>query len=128
MFVLTPRPINAPTSQVGEVAVVRTPVSYKCRWGLNNVNYTPSLTLPAGEGTRVVVQFAPSPRTFGEREQLFLSRQAKVTDAGEGLKNYHSIQHPPTLFGYFPRKGGQKRQRSISAYSSPSKILVIARE
>ncbi len=126
MFVLTPRPIIAFPSQVGEVAVVRTPVSYKCGWGLNNVKSTPSLTLPAGEGTRVVVQFAPSPRTFGEREQLFLSRQAKVTDAGEGLKNYHSIQHTP--FGYFPRKGGQKRQRSISAYSSPSKILVIARE
>ena len=30
-----PRPITAPTSQVGEVAVVRTLVSYKCGWGSN---------------------------------------------------------------------------------------------
>ena len=33
---LPSRPITAPTSQVGEVAVVRTPVSYKCGRGLNN--------------------------------------------------------------------------------------------
>ena len=32
---LPPRPITAFTSQVGEVAVVRTPVSYKCGRGLN---------------------------------------------------------------------------------------------
>ncbi len=122
MFVLTPRPIIAFPSQVGEVAVVRTPVSYKCGWGLNNVKSTPSLTLPAGEGTRVVVQFAPSPRTFGEREQLFLSRQAKVTDAGEGLKNYHSIQHPPTPFGYFPRKGGRSGSVRLAHIHHPLKF------
>ena len=122
IFAFTPRPIIAPTSQVGEVAVVRTPVSYKCGWGLNNVKYTPSLTLPAGEGMRVVVQFAPSPRTFEEREQLFLSRQAKVTDAGEGLKNYHSIQHPPTPFGYFPRKGGRCNSAQLAHIHHPLKF------
>ena len=59
---LTPRPITALTSQVGEVAVVRTPESYKCGWGLNNVKSTPTLTLPAGEGTRVVARLAHIPR------------------------------------------------------------------
>ena len=58
---LPPRPITAPTSQVGEVAVVRTSVSYKCGWGSNNKNLTPSLTLPAGEGTRVAARLAHIP-------------------------------------------------------------------
>ena len=56
-----PRPITAPTSQVGEVAVVRTPVSYKCGRGSNNKKLTPSLTLPAGEGTRVVARLVYIP-------------------------------------------------------------------
>ena len=58
----SPRPIIAPTSQVGEVAVVRTLASYKCGWGSNNKKLTPSLTLPAGERTRVVVRLAHIPR------------------------------------------------------------------
>ena len=36
-----------------------------------------------------------------------MSRQAKVTDAGEGLSNYYLHYYPPTPFGYFPRKGGR---------------------
>ena len=142
IFTSSPRPITAPTSQVGEVAVVRTSVSYKCGWGINNVKYTPTLTLPAGEGTRVVVrlahiprpllemviilkesapiltfprregmrvvaQLAHSPRPFGEREQLFLSRQAKVTDAGEGLKNQQLKQHPLPPSGTSPARGAE---------------------
>ncbi len=58
---VTPRPITALTSQVGEVAVVRALASYKCGWGSDNKKLTPSLTLPTGEGARVVVQLAHSP-------------------------------------------------------------------
>ena len=58
---LPPRPITAFTSQVGEVAVVRALASYKCGWGSDNKKLTPSLTLPTGEGARVVVQLAHSP-------------------------------------------------------------------
>ena len=43
MSACSPRPITAPTSQVGEVAVVRTPVSYKCGWGSNKTNPHPNL-------------------------------------------------------------------------------------
>ena len=39
----SPRPITASTSQVGEVAVVRTPVSYKCGWGSDKTNPHPNL-------------------------------------------------------------------------------------
>ena len=57
--------------------------------------------LPTSQNTFTPdAQLAHIPRPFGEREQLFLSRQAKVTDAGEGLKNYLFTQHPPTPFGY----------------------------
>ena len=50
--------ITALTSPIGEVAVVRASASYRCGWGSDNVKDTPSLTLPAGEGMRVVVQLA----------------------------------------------------------------------
>ena len=40
------------------------------------------------------IQLTHTPRPFGEREQLFLSRQAKVTDAGEGLNIILTITHP----------------------------------
>ena len=79
MSACSPRPINAPTSQVGEVAVVRTPVSYKCGWGSVKAIPHPNLLEPPG----------------------------KIYGCGSGLKNYYSIQHPPTPFGYFPRKGGR---------------------
>ena len=254
---LPSRPITAPTSQVGEVAVVRTPVSYKCGRGLNKTNPHPNLPgvnilvwyailqagciypwkecacvaqlahiprplkttslrgnihsarsnperitqlkmvgwvkpnnnnmdcrvapaprndtklvgLPTSQNTFTPdAQLAHIPRPFGEREQLFLSRQAKVTDAGEGLninrtithpslpsyregtradaqltyfprplweraefvselcelrnsgeglKNYHPTQHPPTPFGYFPRKGG----RGSCAHLTPMPLV-----
>ena len=78
-----PCPIIAPTSQVGEVAVVRTPVSYKCGWGSDKTN--PHLNLPgvnilvwyvilqAGciypwKACACVIQLAHSPRSFGERD------------------------------------------------------------
>ena len=49
----SPRPITAPTSQVGEVAVVRTPVSYKCGWGSNKTNPHPNLP-----GVNILVWYA----------------------------------------------------------------------
>ena len=51
-----------------------------------------------------------------------MSRQAKVTDAGEGLKNYYSIQHPPTPFGYFPRKGGRCNSAQLAHIHHPLKF------
>ncbi len=129
------RPIIALTSQVGEVAVVRTPVSYKCGWGSNKTNPHPNLP-QLGKECACVAQLTYSPRPIGEsgfadgagetaktatppdseriesagallrrrnsesaeqiqdREQLFLSRQAKVTDAGEGLNINRTITHP----------------------------------
>ena len=68
IFAPISRPIIAPTSQVGEVAVVRTSVSYKCGWGSNNKKLTPFLTLPAGEGTRADAQLTYSPRPFGRAD------------------------------------------------------------
>ena len=56
---------------------MRTSVRYKCGWGLNNVKYTPSLPLPAGEGTRVVAQLAHIPhplKTTSLRENNHLDR------------------------------------------------------
>ena len=43
------RPIIALTSQVGEVAVVRTPVSYKCGWGSVKANPHPNQLEPSGK-------------------------------------------------------------------------------
>ncbi len=56
----SPRPIIAPTSQVGEVAVVRTSVSYKCGWGLNKTNPHPNLP-QLGKECACVVRLAYIP-------------------------------------------------------------------
>ena len=114
-------PITAPTSQVGEVAVVRTSVSYKCGWGLDNKKLTPSLTLPAGEGTRVAAQLARSPRPLWEREQMCLSRQAKVTDAGEGLNIILTIIHP-NLPLY---REGMRCRCSINVFFTPNNRVYL---
>ena len=53
IFTLSTRPIIALTSPVGEVAVVRTPVSYKCGWGLNKTNPHPNLP-----GVNILVWYA----------------------------------------------------------------------
>ena len=57
----SPRPIIAPTSQVGEVAVVRTSVSYKCGWGLNKTNPHPNLP-QLGKECAYVARLAHIPR------------------------------------------------------------------
>ena len=105
IFVLSLRPITAPTSQVGEVAVVRTPVSYKCGWGSVKANPHPNLP-QLGKECACVVQLAHSPRPLWERVE-FVSEPCELRNSGEGLKNYHSNHYPPTPFGYFPRKGGR---------------------
>ena len=51
------------------------------------------------EGTRADAKLARSPRPFGERAE-FVSEPCELRNSGEGLKNYYSIQHPPTPFGY----------------------------
>ncbi len=78
---------------------MRTPVSYKCGRGSDNKKLTPSLTLPAGEGTRVDAQLTYSPRPLWERVE-FVSEPCELRNSGEGLKNYYLKQHPPTPFGY----------------------------
>ena len=115
-------PITAPTSQVGEVAVVRTSVSYKCGWGSDNKKLPPrhrkttslrgnshstrsnpeqisqlknvgcvkpnnnNMDCRVAPAPRNDIQLTHTPRPFGE---------SGFADAGEGLKNYHFIQHPP---------------------------------
>ncbi len=87
-----------------------------CRVARAPRNDIQPVVLPTSQNTFTPdAQFAPSTRPFGEREQLFLSRQAKVTDAGEGLKNYHSIQHPPTPFGYCLGFASRSRSFTIGA-------------
>ena len=148
-----PRPIIAPTSQVGEVAVVRTPVSYKCGWGSNKTNPHPNLPgvnilvwyviLQAGciypwKECACVIQLAHFPCTFGEREQPLLSRKAKFTDAGEGLNIIRTITHPnlPSIReGAYvvvqsllsPRllNSTSLRGNSHSARSNPERILQL---
>ena len=88
------RPIIALTSQVGEVAVVRTPVSYKCGWGSDNIKNTPSLTLPAGEGTRAVAQLT------------HFFRPVKITSLRGGVNDFRSSVElaPQKLLSGFSRR------------------------
>ena len=148
-----PRPIIALTSQVGEVAVVRTPVSYKCGWGSNKTNPHPNLPgvnilvwyviLQAGciypwKECACVIQLAHFPRSFGEREQPLLSRKAKFTDAGEGLNIIRTITHPnlpsiregahvvvQSLLSPRLLNSTSLRGNSHSARSNPERILQL---
>ena len=61
IFTLSTRPIIALTSPVGEVAVVRTPVSYKCGWGSNKTNPHPNLP-QLGKECAYVARLAHIPR------------------------------------------------------------------
>ena len=72
---------------------MRTAVSYKCGWGSDKTNPHPNLP-QLGKECACVAQLTYSPRPIGKREQLFLNRQAKVTDAGEGLNINRTITHP----------------------------------
>ena len=51
------------------------------------------------EGTRADAKLARSPRPIGERAE-FVSELCELRNSGEGLKNYHPIQHPPTTSGH----------------------------
>ena len=85
MSACSPLPITAPTSQVGEVAVVRTPVSYKCGWGSVKTNPHPNLP-QLGKECACVAQLAYSPRPLWERAE-FVSEPCELRNSGEGLKN-----------------------------------------
>ena len=69
---------------------MRTPVSYKCGRGSNNKKLTPSLTLPAGEGTRAVVRLTCTPRPLWEREefQVELGRNLEIQERGSNSVKY----------------------------------------
>ena len=58
------------------------------------------------EGVRPIVQSTLSPRPLWRREQSYLRREAKATNAGEGLKTINQ-QYPPTVSDHFPLKGGR---------------------
>ena len=124
-----PCPIIAPTSQVGEVAVVRTPVSYKCGWGSDKTNPHPNLPgvnilvwyviLQAGciypwKACACVIQLAHFPRSFGKREE-FVSEPCELRNSGEGLKNHHSKHYPPTPFGYCLRFAPRSQNLTFGA-------------
>ena len=84
---------------------MRTPVSYKCGWGSDKTNPHPNLP-QLGKECACVTQLAHFPRPLWERAE-FVSELCELRNSGEGLKNYHPIQHPPTTSGHFPRKGGR---------------------
>ena len=57
------------------------------------------------------------PRPLWERAE-FVSEPCELRNSGEGLKNYHSIQHPPpTPFGYCLGFGSRAPVRSFCSQS-----------
>ena len=69
------------------------------------------------EGVRPIVQSTLSPRPLWRRAQSCLSREAKATNAGEGLKTINQ-QYPPTVSDHFPLRGGADVRRTIPSLFS----------
>ena len=87
------RQIIASTSQIGEVAVVRMSVSYKCGRGSDKTNPHPNLP-PTGEGTRVVAQLVHSPRPLRKREEFQVELERNLEIRVRGSNNRKLLPHP----------------------------------
>ena len=88
---------------------MRTPVSYKCGWGSDNKKLTPSLTLPAGEGTRADARLVHIPHPLKTTSLRGNIHSARSNPAGisnnmdcrvaPAPRNDIQLTHTPRPFG-----------------------------
>ena len=68
-----------------------------------------------------------SPRPLREREQSCLSRAAKATNAGVGLKTIIH-EYPPTVSDHFPLKGGRCLRLQSTSLAFPRPLSIQLRK